>query len=234
MLSTRTVTVTSSTGVSVIGSTAAPGAGRGTAWIAAAVSPPSHTAPRLGSGGRLAGRREHRTSVLVTGVRVEDLPVTTRFAVGSTGVRADRAPGTGPRRRRRGGEGLQVCGRCSACGLDALGVALVVGVVTALAVAAVRGTGRADRRTAPRVGVAGSRSPAGWLAVGLPRRREHSTETHRTSLFSWGRPLSPRHRGDLGDGAARCSSSPGTGYAVSPGRGFRGGLMSRRSFSASG
>ena len=74
MLSTRTVTVTSSTGVSVIGSTAVPGAGRGMARIAAAGSPPpSHTTSRLSSGGRLAARREHRAIVLVTGVRVEDL-----------------------------------------------------------------------------------------------------------------------------------------------------------------
>ena len=51
MLSTRTVTVTSSTGVSVIGSTAVPGAGRGIAEIAAAGSPPSHTASCLSGGG---------------------------------------------------------------------------------------------------------------------------------------------------------------------------------------
>ena len=68
--------------------------------------------------------------------------------------------------------------------LTVLGVALVVGVVTALAVAAVRGLGVRIDAQRPRVGVAVLLLGGGWLSAGSPSPPKHSTETHRTSLFS--------------------------------------------------
>ena len=109
--------------------------------------------------------------------------------------------------------------------LTVLGVALVVGVVTALAVAAVRGLGVRIDAQRPRVGVAvlllGGGLALGGIALAAQAfdRNAQDVPVLRAGLDR------PRHRGDLGDGAADAPRRQGTGYAVSPGCGFRGGLM---------
>ena len=98
--------------------------------------------------------------------------------------------------------------------LTVLGVALVVGVVTALAVAAVRGLGVRIDAQRPRVGVAvlllGGGLALGGIALAAQAfdRNAQDVPVLRAGLDR------PRHRGDLGDGAADAPRRQGTAPAT--------------------